>query len=79
MLKTIKARYHRGRLEPLEPLGLEEGDEVAITITHAESLTPGENPTAATAGAWKDLLDCQAFEQEVYQNRLLQTRPQVRL
>jgi predicted DNA-binding antitoxin AbrB/MazE fold protein len=79
MLKTIKARYHRGRLEPLEPLGLEEGDEVAITVTHAEPLTPDEDPTAATAGAWKDLLDCQTFEQEVYQNRLLQTRPQVRL
>lgn len=79
MLKTIKARYHRGRLEPLEPLGLEEGDEVAITITHAEPLTLNEDPTAATAGAWKDLLDCQAFEQEVYHNRLLRTRPPVRL
>jgi predicted DNA-binding antitoxin AbrB/MazE fold protein len=79
MLKTIKARYHRGCLEPLEPLGLEEGDEVAITITPAEPATPDEDPTAATAGAWKDLLDCQVFEEEVYQNRLLHTRPRVRL
>jgi predicted DNA-binding antitoxin AbrB/MazE fold protein len=31
MLKTIEAPYRRGRLEPLEPLALEEGDEVVIT------------------------------------------------
>lgn len=35
MIKTIKARYHRGRLEPLEPLDLGEGDEVVVTIRHS--------------------------------------------
>ena len=38
-----------------------------------------KDPTAATAGAWKDLLDCQAFEREVYESRLYHPRPEVRL
>lgn len=37
-----------------------------------------EEPTTATAGAWKDLLDCQAFEEEIYESRN-HTRPEVRL
>ena len=38
-----------------------------------------KEPTSATAGAWKDLLDCHTFEQEVYESRLHPTRPEVRL
>ena len=33
--------------------------------------------TLSTAGAWRDLLDCEEFEDEVYEGRLLKTRPGV--
>ena len=41
MMQTIKARYHSGRLEPLEPLDLEEGSEVLITSEPAPLLRDG--------------------------------------
>ena len=37
------------------------------------------DPTGATAGGWRELLDCEMFEEDVYANRLLQTRPPVEL
>lgn len=75
MIETIKARYSRGRIEPLDPLKLEEGSELLITITQTVPPPPGEDPTTATAGAWKGLIDCQTFEREVYESRLRRTRP----
>ncbi len=33
MEKTIRARFNKGVIEPLEKLDLEEGTEVNITIT----------------------------------------------
>ncbi len=79
MIETVKARYSRGRIELLDPLKLEEGSELLITITQTLSPTSGEDPTTATAGAWKGLLNCQTFEREVYESRLRRTRPEVRL
>lgn len=79
MIETIKARYSRGRIEPLDPLELEEGSELLVTITQTVSPSSGEDPTTATAGAWKGLVDCQTFEREVYESRLRRTRPEARL
>src|SRR5207244_3323143 len=75
MTKTIRARYREGKLEPLEPLGLEEGAEVMLTVDHPEPPPAVIDPITASAGAWKDLLDCEQFEKDVYESRLLQTRP----
>ena len=32
MIRTIRARYSEGVLEPLEPLALEEGEEIELTL-----------------------------------------------
>lgn len=80
MVKVIKARYRQGRLEPMETLDIEEGTELTITVTYPDTEETSEaDPTLATAGAWKELLDCRTFEKQVYQNRLVQTRPEVKL
>ena len=76
MPRTIKARYQAGKLEPLEPLDLEDGQEVVITLSEPEE-PPVLDPLAATSGASKDLLDGEQFEKDVYESRLLQTRPDV--
>ena len=76
MIQTIKARYHQGKIEPLEPLEL-EGAEVVVTVTYDAGSPPGQDAIRATAGAWKDAIDCEAFEKDVYESRLLQTRPEV--
>jgi hypothetical protein len=76
MLKTVRARVTKGRIEPLSPLPFEEGAEVDVTATvSAEAAEASEDPTQATAGAWDGLLDCEAFEDEIYESRLKNPRP----
>jgi len=38
-----------------------------------------EDVLAATAGAWKDTVDCEELKRRIYENRLVSTRPEVRL
>jgi predicted DNA-binding antitoxin AbrB/MazE fold protein len=79
MVKQVKVRYRRGVLELLEPLEIEEGAELTVMLSTPEATQTAANPTAATAGAWASLLDYEVFEQELYANRLLQTRTEVEL
>jgi predicted DNA-binding antitoxin AbrB/MazE fold protein len=79
MVKTIKAKYSNGLIEPLEPLEVEEGKEILITLSYPLPQDSTEDPTMATFGGWKDLLDCEQFEKDVYESRLLNRRPAVDL
>ncbi len=79
MVKLVRVRYCRGVLEPLEPLGLEEGAELTVMLSTPETAPTTSHTIAATAGAWASLLDCETFEQELYADRLLQTRSEVDL
>ncbi len=38
MSKVIRVKYEKGVLKPLEPLNLEEGEEVQIVIQPSESV-----------------------------------------
>ena len=38
MSKVIRVRYEKGVLKPLEPLSLEEGEEVEVVIQPSESV-----------------------------------------
>jgi hypothetical protein len=62
VIETTENEPREGLSEPLGPAG---------------SGTPEEDPTTATSGAWKGLLDCKEFEKEVYESRLHRTRPEV--
>ncbi len=42
MIANVKARYSKGVLTPLEPLDLEEGKEVVVSIEVATPLATGE-------------------------------------
>ena len=53
MTKTIRARYREGKLELLEPLEMEEGAEVTVTVNRPEPSPAAIDPLTATAGAWK--------------------------
>ena len=52
MTASVKARYANGVLTPLEPLDLEEGDEVTVSIKGAPSSAGG---LAAIAKKVKEL------------------------
>ena len=70
----IKARFSGGVLKPLEPLELNEGDEVMVTI----GVLPSEKPVdwlERTAGGWAGLMDAEKLKRDIYESRLLTTRP----
>jgi predicted DNA-binding antitoxin AbrB/MazE fold protein len=75
---TVRARYCEGKLELLEPLEIEEGTEVTVTVNGPEPSPAAIDPITASSGGWKDPLDCEQFEKDVYESRLIQTRPEVR-
>ena len=78
MTKTIRALYREGKLEPLEPLEIGDQTGVTVTISYPEPASAEADPILASAGAWRDLLDCEQFEKNIYESRLIQTRPEVR-
>ena len=43
MIAHVKARYSNGVLTPLEPLDIEEGKEVTLSIDEAPAAEPGES------------------------------------
>lgn len=68
MSKTIKARYAHGVLEPLEPLELEEGKELVVTIEEPPSV---EDRFEQAAGSWAGLIDEEEFLRDIYLARSL--------
>ena len=72
VLRSVRAGFTGGKLEPLEPLGLEEGAEVFVTVD--EQVHPTEEAEdAALARAIKEGLATERVgEQEV--TAILRTR-----
>ena len=78
MSGTIRARVKRGMLELLEKVDLPEGKEVSVTILE----TPSPRSTDGlrrSAGGWKGLIDAGQLIENIYNDRLISTRPVPRL
>lgn len=75
---TIRARVHRGLLEPLDAIELPEGREVTITIL---DLPPGRDFEASrrSHGGWKGTIDAEALIRSIRESRQVSTRPEPRL
>jgi predicted DNA-binding antitoxin AbrB/MazE fold protein len=77
--KTIKARYRRGVLEPLEKLDIEEGKELTVTISDISNEEKGKDPLDTTFGGWAKLIDAEELKKNIYADRAISTRPKVKL
>ncbi len=79
MLAIVKAKFSNGALVPLEPLDLEEGEEVTVSIEDIRS--PNESPRTLheLAGAWKGTHDPEELLRSIYSDRLLSTRPETQI
>lgn len=75
MEKTIRAKFKGGIIEPLEKLEIEEDKEVLITIKEL----PSEDRFVKAAGGWKGTIDCEKLIEDIYKDRLLKTRSEVKL
>ena len=74
MSSTVRARVTRGMLELLEKVDLAEGTEVTITILDEPS-TADREAFRRSAGGWKDTVDADTLIKNIYESRLLSTRP----
>ena len=74
MRSTVRARVKAGMLELLENVDLPEGAEVTVTILDAPS-TADREAFRRAAGGWKETVDADTLINNIYESRLLSTRP----
>ena len=79
MAREIRARFSNGVIEPLEPVELREGEEFTIVISEIAQGKGMREALRRTAGAWRDLIDCEELKRNIYADRLINTRPEPRL
>ena len=79
MGKTIKARFSKGLIEPLENVDIAEGKEITVTIIDVPARSKKRDALEATAGGWKGLIDAKKLKEDIYADRLISTRPEVEL
>jgi predicted DNA-binding antitoxin AbrB/MazE fold protein len=75
---TIRARVRGGVLEPLERTDLPEGKEVLITVI-AVAEDPDDEAFLRSAGSWKGLVDAEKLIENIYADRLIDTREEPKL
>ena len=74
MIANVKARYANGVLTPLEPLDLEEGDEVTVSIEHSLKRDRVAEAFNASKGGWVGLHDPEELKRMIYDARLTGSR-----
>lgn len=82
MGKTIRAKFSKGLIKPLEKIDIEEGEEITISIAEAPPKVGKKSFLEAlksTAGGWKDLIDCDELKRNIYSDRLIATRQEAKL
>jgi predicted DNA-binding antitoxin AbrB/MazE fold protein len=77
-MKTIKARFSKGKIEPLEKIDMTEGKEISVTIMEVPFKADGDS-FARSAGSWKGTIDADKLIENIYSDRLLQTREEPKL
>ena len=68
----VKARYTNGKLTPLEPIDLKEGEEVTVSIDDEPELSDEERLERfkAAAGGWEDNSEYwENFKEYIYEAR----------
>ena len=78
MSKTIRAKFSKGVIKPLEKVDIKEGTEITVTIIEIPKKGEGD-PLDATFGGWADTINCEELKKNIYADRLISTRPEVKL
>lgn len=78
MGKTIRARFTKGVIKPLEKVDVAEGKELAVTIIEIPLVSKVDTFERA-AGSWKGSIDAERLIRDIYNDRLISTRKEPRL
>jgi predicted DNA-binding antitoxin AbrB/MazE fold protein len=73
MGKEIRARFSKGKIELLDKVEFEEGEEIFITVRKAPSREAAGDAFERAAGAWKGNLDFDAYLKDLYASRRSQS------
>jgi len=76
-VKTIRARFSEGIIKPLEKLEIEEGKEIIVTIK--EKPFRVSDAFERSAGRWKGTIDAEALIENIYADRLISQRSEIKL
>ena len=79
MIANVKARFSNGVLTPMEPLDLEEGQEVMVSIEDVPSTDRRLEALRASAGGWKGGRDPEELKRVIYEARISGSREPVDL
>ena len=79
MGKTVRAKYSKGVIKPLEKVDIEEGKEIRVTIIEFPMPMKKANSLELTAGGWKGLVNADELKKNIYADRLISTRSEVKL
>ena len=79
MGRTIKARFSKGVIKPLEKVDIAEGKEITVTVIEFPRPSKKDDALEVTAGGWKGLIDAEELKKNIYDDRLISTRPEVKL
>ena len=75
MIAKVKARYADGVLTPLEPLDIDEGAEVTVSVEGPSARLESRTGILAAAGGWAGQGDWEEFIRMIYEARLTGSRP----
>lgn len=78
MGSTIRARVKGGVLEPIEPLEIADGNEVELAIV-AVQRQPNMDAFRRAFGSWAGTLNADQLIRDIYEDRLITTRPEPRI
>lgn len=76
---TIRARFKNGVIEPLEKVELNDGEELTLTIVRVSNSEEEKDAFRKSRGGWKGLIDCEELKRNIYEDRLINTRSEVKL
>ena len=79
MVKSVRARFSNGTLTPLEPLDLEDGQEVNVSIEDVPSTDRRLEALRASAGGWEGGRDPEELKRMLYEARVKGSREPVDL
>ena len=77
MKTVVKARYRKGAIMPLEPLDIEEGASLRVSVeveSDASRAERGLQALRAAAGGWKGSHDPDELIRNIYEARLAGSR-----
>ena len=77
MKTTVRATYSNGAIVPVEPLDIEEGADLSVSIdveSRASRAERGLKALKATAGGWKDTRHADELIRDIYEARLAGSR-----